>query len=51
MIQREFPVQPLAAKTARAGAEIENVICVADGLLVVFNDQHGIAQIAQFSRA
>ena len=38
----------LAAKTARAGAEIENVICVADGLLVVFNDQHGIAQIAQF---
>ena len=38
----------LAAQTARAGAEIEDVVGVADGLFVVFDDQHGIAQVAQF---
>ena len=37
----------LAAQAAGAGAKVENVIGVADGLFVVLDDQHGVAQVAQ----
>ena len=38
----------MAAQTARAGTEIEHVVGVADGVFVVLDDQHGVAQVAQF---
>ncbi len=37
----------VAAETARAGAEVEHVVGVADGVFVVLDDQHGVAQVAQ----
>ena len=37
----------MAAARAGAGAEIEDVIGGADGVLVVLDDDHGIAEIAQ----
>ena len=37
----------VAAQAARAGAEIENIVGVADGLFVVLDDQDGVAQVAQ----
>ena len=38
----------IAAQAACAGAEIENVVGVADGVFVVLDDQHGVAEVAQF---
>ena len=37
----------LAAARARAGTEVEDVIGGADGVLVVLDDDHGIAEVAQ----
>jgi hypothetical protein len=36
-----------AGVPARAGAEIEHVVGGADRVLVVLDDQHGVAEIAQ----
>ena len=36
-----------AAETAGAGAEIENVVGVADGVFVVLDDEDGVAEIAK----
>ena len=38
----------LATQAACAGAEIENVVGVPDGLFVVLDDKNGVAQVAQF---
>src|ERR1700722_11634302 len=37
----------IAARFARAGTKIENIIGAANGFLVVLDDQDGVAQIAQ----
>ena len=37
-----------SAQASRAGAEIDNVVGMANGVFVVLDDQHGVAQIAQF---
>ena len=37
----------VAAQAAGAGAEIENIVGVADGLFVVLDDEDGVAQVAQ----
>ncbi len=37
----------VAAETAGAGAEVENVVGVADGVFVVLDDEDGVAEIAQ----
>ena len=36
-----------AAETACSGAEVEDVVCVADGVFVVFDDEDGVAEIAK----
>ena len=37
----------VTAETAGAGAEVEDVVGVADGVFVVFDDEDGVAEIAQ----
>ena len=37
----------MSATRASAGAEVEHMICGADGVFVVLDDDHGISQIAQ----
>ena len=37
----------VAAEAARAGAEIEHVVGVADGVFVVLDDEDGVAEVAQ----
>ena len=37
----------VAAELARAGAEVEHVVGVADGLFVVLDDEDGVAEVAQ----
>ncbi len=37
----------VAAEAAGAGAEIENIVGVADGFFVVFDDEDGVAEIAE----
>ncbi len=37
----------MTAQAAGARAQVENVIGVADGVFVVLNDQHRVAQVAQ----
>src|SRR5271157_4655874 len=46
-LRRRSLSNDLAAQAAGAGAEVENVIGVTNGLFVVFDDQYGIAQVAQ----
>ena len=42
----------MAAGVARAGAEVDDVIGAANGVFVVLDDEHGVAEIAQvFERA
>jgi len=49
----EFMIRPgsggdqLAAMTAGAGAEVDDVVGAADGLFIVLYDENGIAEIAQ----
>ena len=40
----------VTAEAACAGAEIENIVGVADGFFVVFDDEDGVAEIAQADR-
>ena len=44
-------VDDLAAVAAGAGAEVDHLVGGLDGRLVVLDDQHGVAQIAQAARA
>jgi hypothetical protein len=37
----------VAAQPACAGAEVEHVVGVADGVFVVLDDEDGVAQVAQ----
>ena len=37
----------LAAETAGAGAEVEDVVGVADGFFVVLDDEDGVAEVAE----
>ena len=37
----------MAAEAAGAGAEVEDIVGVADGVFVVFDDEDGVAEIAQ----
>src|SRR5947207_14363163 len=36
-----------AAVASGAGTEVDDVVSAADGLLIVLNDEHGVAEIAQ----
>jgi hypothetical protein len=36
------------AETACAGAEVEDIVGVADGVFVVLDDEDGVAEVAQF---
>ncbi len=38
----------VSAGIARAGAEVHHVVGAANGFLVVLDDQHGVAHVAQF---
>ncbi len=40
----------VAAEAAGAGAEVEHVVGVADGVFVVFDDEDGVAEVAQAGR-
>ena len=40
----------VAAQPARAGAQVEHVVGVADGVFVVLDDQDGVAQVAQLQQ-
>ncbi|MCK7519432.1 MAG: hypothetical protein MZV64_17720 [Ignavibacteriales bacterium] len=46
LLRRAFG-DDLSAVFARAGTEVDHPICSADGLVVVLDDQHGVAQVAQ----
>ena len=41
----------VAAVLAGAGAEVEDVVGVADGVFVVLDDEDGVAEVAQVVRA
>ena len=47
-LQRTLGDEPPAART-RTGADVENVIGGADGVLVVFDDDDAVAQVAQLA--
>ena len=38
----------MPARVARAGAEVHHVVGAANGFLIVLDDEHGVAQVAQF---
>ena len=38
----------IPARVARAGAEVHHVVGAANGFFVVLDDEHGVAQVAQF---
>ena len=44
---RGAAVDDLTAMHARAWANVDHVISTANGVFVVFNDDHGIAEVAQ----
>ena len=37
----------MAAGLSSAGAEVDDVVCAADGFLIVLDDEHGVAEIAE----
>ena len=41
-----LPVDPVVAYHLVAGADVENIVGFADGLFIMFDHDHGIAQIA-----
>ena len=40
-------VDDLAAVLAGAGTDVDDPVALADGLLVVLDDEHGVAEVAQ----